>query len=73
MFRSVKFPQNLLALMVYIFHLDAENEEKVKKILKTSLVLPRSLLTNASGRVEFYTPDVADLGNKGSQMSFYSL
>ena len=43
--------------MVYIFPLDAKNEEKVKKILKISLVLPRSLLANASGRVEFYTPE----------------
>ena len=32
--RGVKFPQILLTLIVYIFHLDAKNEETVKKILK---------------------------------------
>ena len=38
--RGVKFPQNLLTLKVLIFHLDAKNEEKVKKFLKISLALP---------------------------------
>ena len=37
--RDVKLPQNLPALMVYIFRLDAKNEEKVKKVLKISLAL----------------------------------
>ena len=37
------------------FHLDAKNEEKVKKGLKISLALPLNLLANGSGRVEFYT------------------
>ena len=51
-----KFPQNSLALMVLNFHLDAKNEEKVKKVLKISLALPENLLANVSGQVEFYTP-----------------
>ena len=38
--RGVKFPQNLLTLVVCFFHLDAKNEEKNKKILKISLALP---------------------------------
>ena len=42
--RGVKFPQNLFALMVYIFHLDAKKEEKVKKVLKISLALPKVIL-----------------------------
>ena len=38
--RSVKVPQNLLALMVLLFHLDAKNVGKVKKVLKISFALP---------------------------------
>ena len=60
--RCVKFPQNLLALIVKSFHLDAKNEEIVKKVLKILLALPSNLLANASGRVEFYTPAVPITG-----------
>ena len=58
-YRGVKFPQNLLALMVKIFHLDAKNDEKVKKVLKISLALSLSLLANVSRQVEFYIPELA--------------
>ena len=32
--------------MVLIFHLDAKNEEKMKKVLEISLALPLSSLAN---------------------------
>ena len=48
--RGVKFQNKLLALMSQIFFGDAVNKKVLHKLSKL-------LLTNASGRVEFYTPD----------------
>ena len=54
---GIKFPQNLLALLVYIFHLDAKNEEKVKKVLKISLALPKVYLQMRAGEWNFIRLD----------------
>ena len=54
--RDVKFLKTSIALIAEIFHLDAKVEEILKKNLKISLSMLGSLLPNASGQVEFYTP-----------------
>ena len=54
--RVVKFLKTSLALIADNFHLDIKIEEILKKNLKISFTLLGSLLANASGQVEFYTP-----------------
>ena len=60
LYRDVKFLKTLLALIAGSFYLDAKIEEILKKILKISLILFESLLANASGQVQFYTPIITD-------------
>ena len=54
--RGVKFPNKLLALHVPKFSLRCSKLESTTQIVKTFLAL-HILLENASGRVEFYTPE----------------